>query len=482
MISLDFKTATEMINGTLTDRSDPAASFRGVSIDSRTAEAGELFIAIRGAHTDGHQFVRDAFVRNVAGVVVETGRVSEVAELAQVVSVADTTQALKELASKYRRDVGATYVGITGSTGKTTVKEMIHHLLVSSGKRSYVSPGNFNNLYGLPLALLRMDQSVEVGVFELGISTPGEMAQLAPILEPKVAVITNVSATHLEFLKTVEKVREEKLQILSALQPGGIAVVPAEDQMLVDVAKKRGVSVVTFSGSADAGADVKPSSVVIESSTGQPKFEYGGGWVCLKLFGMHQVENAMCALAVCRALGIKVESDALESFTLENAVWRGEIERVSDLTLVLDCYNASPASMRAGLAAFFAIELPEDARKIVVVGDMLELGESSKREHENIGKLLARYYSREHDSGASVAALLTVGQHAIHISQAFEKDKNNNALAGNASVMHFGGSAEAGKALLEIVRPGDAVYFKASREIKLEEAITILKGGAFKLN
>lgn len=468
-----------MINGTLTDLSDPAATFSGVSIDSRTAAAGELFIAIRGAHADGHKFVRDAFARNVAGAVVESGRESEFAGLSPVVSVADTTQALKELAREYRREVDATYVGITGSTGKTTVKEMIHHVLASSGKESYVSPGNFNNLFGLPLALLRMDRSVDVGVFELGISTPGEMARLAPILEPTVAVITNVSATHLEFLRSVEKVRQEKLKMLSFLQPDGVAVVPADDQALVSAAKELGVSVITFSGRVESVADVKPTSVEINSSNGQPMFEYGGRRSCLKLFGLHQVENAMCALATCRALGIKVEPGALEKFTLDRAVWRGEIERVSELTLVLDYYNAGPASMRAGLETFLALELPPGSRKIAVLGDMLELGESSKREHESIGALLAHYQAGQIESKSSLAALLTVGKYAVHISGAFERESASDV---SALVTHVADSAAAGKALLEIVRPGDTLYFKASRGIKLEETVTILKGGAFKLN
>lgn len=479
MISLDLKTATEIIGGTLAGDSNPGAVFNGVSIDSRTACAGELFFAIRGANNDGHKFVPDAFARNVAGVVVESSRAAEFTEFTQVVAVADTTQALKELARKYRVDVGAAYVGITGSTGKTTVKEMIHHLLETAQKRSYASPGNFNNLFGLPLALLRMDRSVDFGVFELGISTPGEMDQLAPILEPTVAVITNISATHLEFLGSVDKVREEKLKLLSFLRAGGAAVAPADDRALMNAARDYGVSLVTFSGDIDADADVKPSSTAIDNSNGQPTFEYDGRKICLKLFGMHQVENAMCALASCRALKVDVDIESLATFRMDRAGWRGEIERVSDMTLVLDYYNAGPASMRAGLETFLALELPQGARKIAVLGDMLELGEATQREHEKIGEALARHEIGKKKKDSAMTALLTVGEHAVHISSAFDRERDSGE---RTLVTHCANSAEAGRALLKIVRPGDAVYFKASRGIKLEETVTILKGGAFKLN
>lgn len=437
------------------------ARFRGVSIDSRTAHAGELFFAIKGAMHDGHSFIDRALAAGVAGAVVsETAPVMD--KQAPQVFVADTHQALIELARWRRTQLQPHTIGVTGSTGKTTVKEMIGFLLRRAGRDTFVSAGNLNNLYGLPLSLLRMPDEQNTAVFELGISEPGEMSALAPILQPSVGVITNVSATHLEMLGSVAGVRAEKLSLLEHLQPSGAAVVNAADPELVAGAQQRSRRVITFSADPSVSADVAARDVTL-TADGRPRFTVNGQTVSLRLFGVHQTENAACAVAACQALGVDVDPQALSEFELTGATLRGETVESDGVTFILDCYNANPASMNAGLTSFAAYNTTGD--RIVVLGDMLELGDSEKQEHRSIGQTLARCFTQSGDQGA-LRAVVTVGALGALIADEYE-----SAISAATIVSRHKTVASAAAALRKVATPGAVVYVKASRGMALERIV-----------
>ncbi len=456
----------------------------GVSIDTRTLKRGELFIAIKGENTDGHAFLQNAFASGAAAAIVAENSVRGGNDnLGPLIAVADTHHALIALAKSHRDSVRAKYIGITGSTGKTTVKEMIRHLLTNAAIEVAASTGNLNNLFGLPLSLLRMPRTATVGVFELGISMPGEMSQLAPILIPNVGVITNVSATHTATLGSIDGVRKEKVEMLRHLQVNGVAVVLGDDSNLVAAAREFCPSVVTFSDNEKSDCDYVARDVRLDVSTGGSEFTLSGARVRLPLFGAHNVGNAVCAFAACSALGIKTNPQALESLSMSSAHYRGEVEKVDDITLVVDCYNASPASMLTGLHTFLRYRPTETSgRKIVVLGDMLELGDMTDAEHERIGVELARMLKEQSVKIAGELDLIvTVGTSARIIGEAFTASLNGS-LNRRIVIANYVTSEDAGRALMDTITPGTSVYFKASRGIGLERAVTMVKGGAFRAN
>ncbi len=315
-MELSLEQVTEVTHGTLTIDSAGASVVRGVSIDTRTLSPGELYVAIRGENHDGHLFVENAQAAGATGALVERRGALNVPESFPTVVVEDTHQALIELAIAHREKLTDKTAGVTGSAGKTAVKEMTRHLLDSSGVNVHASAGNLNNLFGLPLSLLRMDKQAQYGIFELGISTQGEMKRLAPILRPLVGAITNVSESHLESLGSLAGVRSEKLIMLESLQSLGGAVVNGADAELVSGAKAICDNVLTFGVSDSGGArqvkyDTVASDVTIDSATGHVSFTFEGQRISLPAFGEEQVGNALCAITICRALGAKIEMKSL---------------------------------------------------------------------------------------------------------------------------------------------------------------------------
>jgi len=463
--------------------------FSGVSIDTRSLRPGALFFAIRGEQVDGHRYVAEALARGAAGVVIEGAPAAHgLSPDAPCVSVPDTHAALIALAAWRRRKVGAVYIGVTGSSGKTTVKEMILCLLKEAGQRVVGTEGNLNNLFGLPLSLLRMPRDVRFGVFELGISKTGEMDRLAPILTPRVGVVTNTSIAHTATLGSIEGVRREKLALLRHLTPDGVGVVNGDDPALVSGARAIVKRVVTFGESE--GVDCRVTEVATDPTTGATACVIDGAQVTIPLFGRHQVLNAACAYLACKAAGATVDIRALEDLALKDAGRRGDIETVGGVTLVIDCYNANPASTIAGLESFIAFTPPNAAgRRIVTLGDMRELGELSASEHTRVGEALARLVAERAYRGLSTLDMLvTVGEEAraiaVGLRKAQAERRNNGAGAAleRVTIMEVADSDEAGRELAKVARPGDVIYFKASRGVALERAVTALGGGAFTHN
>jgi len=259
LLTLNFKTLAGMINGRLLNEKTGETVFKGVSIDTRTLKKMQLFFAIRGEADDGHKYIADALKKNSAGLVVATdyNDLDIIGDRVPVVVVENTHEAMMRLASEYRKKIEAPLVAVTGSNGKTTTKEFILAMIRHKEKNTYGSPGNLNNLYGLPLAIFGMPADSRYGVFELGISIPGEMTRLAGIIHPDLAIITNVGPTHLETLSTVEGVAEAKLELADAMKADQPVLINADDPVLMRAAEKRDRRVITYG--IDNPADIRAS-------------------------------------------------------------------------------------------------------------------------------------------------------------------------------------------------------------------------------
>lgn len=467
---MDFKTLAERINGKLLNLEHGGVSFRGVSIDTRTLRAEQLFFAIKGENTDGHKYLADAITKNSAGLVVASdfGGLDKIGSRVPVVIVENTHEAMMHLATAYREKVSAEIVAVTGSNGKTTTKEYIFAMIRYKEKETYGSPGNLNNLFGLPLAIFAMPSGSRFGVFELGISIPGEMTRLANIIRPDLAVITNVGPTHLETLGTVEGVAEAKLELADSMKSDKPVIINADDPVLSKAAARRDHRIVTYGVMNQADFTAAPAGV---SDDGFPLAKIDGVKIGIKIFGQYQIYNLLAGYTVCKTLGLDIRPDELNNVDYRFAPYRGEIESIDGLTIIADCYNANPVSMTSGLRSFKAYmgnASIRNRRSVAVVGDMLELGKESKEYHQAIGRLLAEL---------DFDFVLTVGP--------LSKNIYETALAmglNKKKIKHHENTDDAGKALINDIQRGDIVYLKASRGIALEKLITLLKGAAFRQN
>ncbi len=420
-------------------RSAGPESVRGYSIDSRTVRAGELFFAIRGPSRDGHDFVPDALARGAAAAVVREAHPGA----GPLVRVADTAAALSRLAARARSAWGRPVVAVTGSAGKTTTKDVAASLL-GAVMRVAKSEGNLNNQYGLPLSLLRVPAEARAAVVEIGINHPGEMAPLAAVAAPDVAVVTNVGTAHVGNFGSPDGIAAEKGRLVEALPSTGTAVLNADDARVARFRDRTRARVVTYGVTADA--DVRAEAVKA-SESGGVRFRVGGCRLQSPLPGRHNVYNVLAAIGVARAMGVAASRLRAAVAALRPGRMRGEVRRLAGVTVIDDCYNASPTAVRAMLDVLRGAKA---MRRIAVLGEMRELGSHSAQLHRQVGEALA---------AAGVDYLIAVGGDAAEIA----------AAASVPSEFHDSPRA-AGAALAAGLRPGDAVLFKASRGVGLEAA------------
>jgi UDP-N-acetylmuramoyl-tripeptide--D-alanyl-D-alanine ligase len=467
---LDFKTLAKEVKGALADHRFGTVLFEGVSIDSRAVQPGDLFIAIRGEKDDGHKYINDVMTKAAAGLLVcaDYADLVKIQERIPVVSVPDTHEAMITLAQGYRRRLKGRFVAITGSNGKTTTKEFVYAMISLVEEKTYRSPGNLNNLFGLPLAIFAMPIETKYGIFELGISVPGEMTRLAKMIIPDLILITNVGPTHLETLGTVENVAEAKLELVDAAGSDVPVILNNDFPILMQAARKRNRKFITYG--IDTPADFTARRIGI-SDDGFPMIEIDGAIIKARLFGEHQAYNILAGYATCQVLGLNIKPEQLNDIDYRFAPYRGEIENINGLTIIADCYNANPASLRSGLLSFRNyLDSPTMKGKgnIAVIGDMLELGEKSDEYHREIGTLAGQL---------KFDRIIAVGPMSQEICNAAIK-----AGMANKSVLHFLEVEKAGEFLINIIKRGDVIYLKASRGIGLEKIITLLKGSAFRQN
>ena len=451
---MELSELAEITGGTLRRGDQGRRRFEGVSIDSRTIGSGQLFIALVGQRVDGHAYMAQALERGAAGVIAERSstRLPDLSENAPVVVVENCHDAMMRLARKYRDSVSAKRVGITGSNGKTTTKEIAYTLINAVEPRTYRSPGNLNNLYGAPLALFAMPQDTKIAVLEMGVSIPGEMARLAEIARPHLVAITNVGATHLEFLGSIEGVAREKISLVTSSGPDTQLVVNGDDDTLMREVKRIGRDYVTFG--VKNPSTYRADSINHEAD-GTTTVEIEGHRFRMALFGEHQVYNLLAGYAIFRTLGLSFAGIDTSNLVFKTAPMRGQLLNSHGVTFIVDCYNANPASVSSGLRSFQAHRAA--GRRIVILGDMLELGTEAPRYHREMGQDAAK---------GAIEIVVFVGP--------LSRESYNAALKAGRSTsntVHYPDSRSCARETAALFQVGDLVYVKGSRGIGLETVV-----------
>lgn len=436
---------------------NPSTPIERVSIDSRTLAAGDFFIAIRGERFDGHAFARDAVGKGASGVLVEQATAAGDAGTTVVIEVADTTRALQDVARFVRRKAGARIVAITGSAGKTTTKEICAEML-SAKFRVFRNKGNLNNHIGLPLSLLELRSGPDVAVVELGMNHPGEIQTLVSIAEPEVRVWTNVGDAHIGFFESAESIADAKGELLHGARPDDVLVANADDARVMVRATRFAGRLVTFA--IEAAADVKATSVEmrgLEGTRATVRTPAGEFQMQTPLLGLGNLANVLAATAVAVTLGVPVSAIAERASALRAAHHRGELLRLpGGITLIDDSYNSSPTALMRSLETVGAAT--GSARKIAVLGEMLELGAHAARLHQECGRAAA---------AAGLQFLIAVGGDAAGELAGAAVRSGMTA----ANVVHVPSKAEATALALQRVRPGDLVLVKGSRGIGLDAVV-----------
>ena len=469
-----------------------SAAVPAVSIDSRTIRPGDLFVALRGDRFDGHDYVVHVLAGGAGGAVVDSvwwdeGKNPVVSMLPEVVRravypVADTLEALGSLANAVRRKSEAIVIAVTGSVGKTGTKDILG-VMAGQGGPVVVTPANQNNEVGVPLTLLSIEPDTKTAIVEMGMRGIGQIAALAEVAEPDVGVITNIHPVHLELLGSLENVAQAKAEMLAGLGPGGIGVIPADCSVLEAhvVAAERRVVRFGLEGDRDC-ADVWGD---YERRAGGARaglvVHWPGGDAVLEtpFTARAKMENAMAATAACYAAGLPMD---LCLRGLEQAAFtpsRGDLERVGEWLIINDTYNASPAAVRASLDELVRIADDEGGRPVAVLGDMLELGPETADYHEGTGAYAAE---------KGVKMLWGVGELSRSTVEGFRRSwecrsKGSECGAPDTraqegwSVGHVDSSGDC-IPILQSLRPSDVVLFKASRSLKLEIMVDLLRKAA----
>ena len=435
----------------------PQALAEGYSIDSRTVCPGQLFFAVKGERFDGHDFVEQALEKGAVAAVVRHDQMHRYAQKTRLLAVGDTLVALQTLATAVRKLWGKPLIAVTGSVGKTTTKEALAHVL-SARFRVLKSEGNFNNHFGLPLMLLKLEPEYDVAVIEMGMSHAGEIRVLAKIAQPEIGVVTNVAPVHLEFFDSLAGIARAKYELVKSLPANGIAILNADDEYVSQFGRDFKGKVVMFG--TGAGADVRAENISSNGSRGTEFDVVIGGLrdhAKLPLVGEHNVLNALAAVAAGLERGLK-PADAIEALaTLTASEKRGQVLQLGNITVINDCYNSNPKALQAMVDTLAGMA---GKRRIVVAGEMLELGPAGAEMHRDAGR---------HIGEKKIDVLLGVRGLA---EAAVEAAKRAGIRA------EFVASAEdAGEWLRRETRSGDVVLLKASRGVKLENALEIWKAG-----
>jgi UDP-N-acetylmuramoyl-tripeptide--D-alanyl-D-alanine ligase len=434
---------------------DASKVVEGYSIDSRTIRPKDLFFAVKGERLDGHDYVEAALRAGAAAAVVSSGQLRRYPAGAPLLTVTDTLVALQRLSTAVRRAWGKTLIGITGSAGKTTTKEAIAHLLATK-YRVMKSEGNFNNHFGLPLMLLKLEREHDVAVIEMGMSHVGEIRALAAIAEPETGVVTCVAPVHLEFFDSVASIARAKYELIESLPSSGTAFLNGDDEYVSQFGRNFRGKVVKFGieGPADVraehiterGAEGSRFEVVVENRR-QP--------ATLPLVGRHNVYNALAAVAVAVERGLTLGEAAEGLASLRPADKRGEVIQVGDTRVINDCYNSNPKALEAMVDALAAVPAQ---RRIVVAGEMLELGPAGEELHRKAGRHIAE---------RGIDVLIGV--------RGLAKAMVEDAASRGIDAQFMASPEEVGDWLARETGRGDVVLLKASRGVRLERALDTWK-------
>ena len=438
-------------SGRLT-QGNPAQTITRVNTDSRAVQLGDLFIALRGENFDGHSFVQQATSSGgaVAAVVDETFTAELPAHIG-VIRVADTLAALQSIATYYRASLPLRVIGITGSSGKTSTKDFTAAVL-SEKFRVIKTEGNFNNHIGLPLTMLRASASDEIGIFEMGMNHPGEIAPLAAMAAPDAAIITNIGVAHIEFMGSRAAIAQEKGMLAEALSSSGHIILNAGDEFSAFIAARtQATAVLTGIENGDVQASMletgfEGSRIAVRAGSESIEFT-------LPVPGRHMIENTLLAIAAGRIFGVSLAAAAagLEKSRLTKG--RLEQKSVRGIHILDDSYNANPDSMRAALRTLAS--LPSAGSKIAVLGRMGELGSESEAGHRSVGEAAAH---------AGIDLLITVGEEAGMIAEAAREQ-------GMIKIFPVADADSAAELLAKSARAGDIVLIKGSRSARMERVL-----------
>lgn len=449
----EFITATTPSVASLKDNS---ALAMGYSIDSRTVRPGDLFFAVRGERLDGHDFVEQALNKGALAAVVEKSQTARYSNATPLLAVENTLVALQTLATAVRKKWGKTAIGITGSMGKTTTKEALSHLL-SVKYRVHRTKGNFNNHFGLPLGLLTLEPEHDLAVVEMGMSNAGEIAVLARIAVPNQAVITNVAPVHLENFDSIAGIARAKYELIEALPGSGLAALNADDEYVSQFGRDFKGKVVFFG--LKPRADVRAENIVMLGSEGT-RFDLINHdlrqSVHSPLVGKHNVYNLLAAAAIAFEHGITPSDIASALPSLAAGDKRGQVVQVGNITVLYDCYNSSPKAL---IAAADTLSAMTAKRRIIVAGEMLELGLTGEELHRECG----RHFANPQVEGGKFDFLLGVRGLAGSMVKAAQESGMEAKFVATPE--------EAGDWLAKETREGDVVLLKASRGVKLEKAL-----------
>jgi UDP-N-acetylmuramoyl-tripeptide--D-alanyl-D-alanine ligase len=433
---------------------DQEAVAMGYSIDSRTLNAGDLFIAIAGERFDGHNYVQAALEKGAVGAIVEAGKKADGDPL-RLLQVEDSLKALQLLGAAARRLWGKPLLAVTGSAGKTTTKEILAHIL-STRFRVMKSSGNLNNHIGLPLQLLKLEAEHDLAVVEMGMNHAGEIRALGALAHHDLAVVTTVAPVHLEFFGSLAEIARAKYEIIETLHAGGVAVLNADDDYVCQFGRDFKGKVVRFG--IKRAADVSAHNIKLNGAEGSA-FELlvgsVGEPVTFPLVGEHNIYNALAAAAAAMERGISPSQAAAALSSIAPPDKRGQVMHLNGATIINDCYNSNPRALEAMIDTLASMKAE---RRILVVGEMLELGPTAEALHRECGK---------HAAEKKIDMVIGVRGMARAVAE---------AACGSGTQAQFVETPEqAGEWLARNLRQGDAVLLKASRGVKLERAIDMLQ-------
>lgn len=455
MENITVKDIVEMTGGILMcgDENTPVTD---ICINSKEIKEGDLFVPIIGERVDAHRFIESALEIGAATLTSQHNGVV-VAEKPYI-RVDDTVDALQRIGAAIRNRYDLPIVAVTGSVGKTTTREMITHALASA-KKTFHTAKNFNSQIGVPITLSKMSSDDEIAVLELGISEEGQMDILSELVRPDMAVVTTIGVAHIEFMKTQENIRKQKLSVVHFMKDGGTLFLNGDDALLKDAVNAENLTCRTLFYGTEDWCDYYAKDIVYHDCYTTFTCVHGAEEVSVELnsLGKHNVGNCVVALAVANENGIPMSVAAKEFSSFEGQ--RQQIIRIENkFTMIDDTYNASPDSMKASINVL--CDMPCEGKRVAVLGDMFELGDNEIRYHKEIGEFLL---------DKTLDEVVVLGELAQNIKQVIEANETN------IKVYTFTDNEEAAIYLMATMKPEDIVLIKASNGMNLKEIVNILK-------
>lgn len=428
--------------------------YESVETDTRKLKENSIFIALKGENFNGNDFILDAIKKGSTICIVSEIKFNkeDIPSGVTIIQVKDTKEALLLLSKAYREKLNIKIIGVTGSTGKTSTKDIIAAFL-SDKYKVFKTKGNFNNEIGLPLMIFSLDETYDVAVLEMGMNNLGEIHNLANAAMPDIAVITNVGISHIENLKTRENILKAKMEVTDFFNKDNVLVINVDNDMLNTISKDK-YEVVSI-GMQENNAQVRGVNIVLEDNSIKFDIEDNGenvGTINLPMIGKHNVLNSLLAYVVGKKLDLKVGDMNKGIENLEATSMRLDIIKKDDFTIIDDCYNASPDSMKAAIDVLNSMN---GKRKILILGTMRELGHESENAHRDVAK-----YAKE----KNIDQLIAVGEYSNMFKEGFEKN-----------ILTFNTTEECSQNIGDLVQKGDIILIKASRGMKFEQIVKKLK-------